>query len=327
MPERKKKKKDIPSASTLPQRSWKGIVAVGQETRADRYLAETAGIMSRSQLKARGASILVNGVEEKPSRLLKGGDSVEVRWNPEPEHSFLPERIEVRLIYEDDDVFVFDKAQGMVTHPANGHWSGTLANAALWLDADRKGEGHPPRGGIVHRLDKDTSGIIVVARKGSVHEFLAGQFKTRAVRKEYAAIVRGFPAADSGRIENFLARDRKDRKKFASSGAGGKHAVTDYRVLRRWNLEGRGSYAFVALYPRSGRTHQLRVHLSELGCPILGDPLYGREDRIFPDATLMLHARRLRIRLPGAAEATVFKAELPVRFHEVIAALDRWLGA
>jgi 23S rRNA pseudouridine1911/1915/1917 synthase len=295
--------------------------------RADRFLAEAAGLMSRSQLKARGASIFVNGVAEKPSRLLKPGDAVEVLWTAEPEHSFLPEKLDVDLIYEDEEVFVFDKAQGMVTHPANGHWGDTLANAALWLDADRKGKGCPPRGGIVHRLDKDTSGVIIVARSGAAHEFLAAQFKSRAVRKEYAAIVRGLPGGDSGRIDNFLARDRKDRKKFAAAEQGGKHAVTDYKVLKRWNLEGRGSYALVALYPRTGRTHQLRVHLSELGFPILGDPLYGRKDNLFPEATLMLHARRLRISLPGAAEPTTFKTELPQRFREVMASLDSWARA
>jgi 23S rRNA pseudouridine1911/1915/1917 synthase len=329
MPEKKKQKKRgdqaIPLAPSAAEQSWTGVVGEGQSLRADKYLAETAGLMSRSQLKARGARIFVNGAEEKLSRSLKPGDSVEVRWTAEPEHSFLPEKLEVNLVYEDADVFVFDKAQGMVTHPANGHWGGTLANAALWLDAERKGEGHPARGGIVHRLDKDTSGVIVVARSSEAHECLAGQFKARAVRKEYAAIVRGSPEADSGRIENCLARDKRDRKKFASAGQGGKHAVTDYKVLKRWNLGARGTYSFLALYPKTGRTHQLRVHLSESGWPILGDPLYGATDRLFPGATLMLHARRLRIRLPGAKAPSVFKAELPVRFREVVASLENYL--
>ncbi|MCX7026739.1 MAG: RluA family pseudouridine synthase [Spirochaetes bacterium] len=304
---------------------WKGVVAEGKGGRADKYLAETVRLMSRSQLKARGARIRVDGAEEKLSRRLKPGEKIEVGWSPEPEHSFQPEKLEVRLIYEDANIFVFDKAQGMVTHPANGHWGGTLANAALWLDAERKGEGDSPRGGIVHRLDKDTSGVIVVARNTAAHEYLAGQFKDRTVRKEYAAIVRGLPSGDAGRMENYLARDRKDRKKFAASERGGKHAVTDYKVLKRWNLGNKGSYAFLALYPKTGRTHQLRVHLSELGCPILGDPLYGKQDKLFPDATLMLHARRLKICLPGAKEPSVFKADLPQRFRDAMASLDAYL--
>jgi 23S rRNA pseudouridine1911/1915/1917 synthase len=326
MPERKKRRnRDIPTVSSVAEQSWKGIVSEGQSLRADRYLAEAVGLMSRSQLKARGARVFVNGAEEKLSRPLKPGDSVEVRWTAEPEHSFLPEKLDVNLIYEDAEVFVFDKAQGMVTHPANGHWEGTLANAALWLDADRKGEGQLPRGGIVHRLDKDTSGIVVVARTSAAHEYLAGQFKARTVRKEYAAIVRGSPEADSGRIENHLARDKRDRKKFASTAQGGKLAVTDYKVLKRWKLGSRGVYSFLALYPKTGRTHQLRVHLSESGWPILGDPLYGAADRFFPDATLMLHARRLRIRLPGAEEPSIFKTELPPRFRKVMTFLGNYL--
>jgi len=309
---------------------WKGLVGVDEADRADKYLAETVDLMSRSQLKARGARLRVNGVDEKLSRRLKPGDMVEVGWTPEPAHSFAPEKLEVKLIYEDADVFVFDKAQGMVTHPANGHWEGTLANAALWLDAERKseqkGEGIAPRGGIVHRLDKDTSGVIIVARNAVAHDYLAEQFKSRATRKEYAAIVRGCPTEDSGKIENCLARDKKDRKKYASTEEGGKRAVTEYKVVRRWNLGREGNYAFLALYPRTGRTHQLRVHLSEIGCPILGDPLYSKTDRLFPEASLMLHARRLRISLPGAKEPSVFKAELPPRFRIAMTALDRYSG-
>ena len=331
MPEKKKRKSaDAASAPvdhkepprTLDGRFWKGKVETGQGERADKYIADIAGVLSRSQLKARSAVIAVNGKVEKPSRRLKPGDLIEVRWTEEPEHSFDPEKLDVSILYEDENVFVFDKAQGMVTHPANGNWHGTLANAALWLDAERRGGGSPPRGGIVHRLDKDTSGVIIVARNAKTHEFLAAQFKNRTTRKEYWAIVCGSPKEPSGRIENGLARDKRDRKKFAGYESGGKHAVTDYRVLAVWSAGGNRDYALVALYPKTGRTHQLRVHMAGLRCPILGDPLYGKKDPFLPDATLMLHARRLKIALPGLTEPMLFKAPLPQRFRAVIAALE-----
>ena len=306
----------------LGERVWKGRVETGQGERADKYIADIAGVLSRSQLKARNAVISVNGKTVKPSLHLKPGDLVEVRWIEEPEHSFDPEKLDVAILYEDENVFVFDKAQGMVTHPANGNWHGTLANAALWLDAERRGGEGPPRGGIVHRLDKDTSGVIIVARNTPTHEFLSAQFKNRTTRKEYWAILCGSPKEASGRIENDLARDKRDRKKFAEYESGGKRAVTDYKVLAAWSLDKSRSYALVALYPRTGRTHQLRVHMAGLHCPILGDPLYGKKDPFLPDATLMLHARRLRIVLPDSEEPKLFKAPLPRRFKAAIAAME-----
>jgi len=325
------------------ERSWEGMVIPGGGGRADKYLADVAGVLSRSQLKARGALLLVNGRPEKLSRALAPGDRLELRWTDEPSHRLEPEQLAVDLVYEDERVFVFNKAQGMVTHPAAGNWRGTLANAALWLDAERKGKaparfaepsfpgapagaaprGDAPRGGIVHRLDKDTSGIIIVARDTDAHEFLAAQFKNRSTRKEYWAIVHPAPADDAGRIENFLARDKNNRKKFAGGEAAGKRASTDYRVLLRWALAGRRDYALVALFPKTGRTHQLRVHMAGIGCPIVGDPLYGKKDQLFPEARLMLHARRLRIALPGSGVPSVFKAPLPERFKAMGAALDR----
>lgn len=316
------------TAASGLERSWEGTVIPGGGGRADKYLADVAGVLSRSQLKARGAILFVNGRPEKLSRALAPGDRLELRWTDEPSHRLEPEQLAVDLVYEDERVFVFNKAQGMVTHPAAGNWRGTLANAALWLDAERKGKGaaprgDAPRGGIVHRLDKDTSGIIIVARDTEAHEFLAAQFKNRSTRKEYWAIVHPAPTDDAGRIENFLARDKNNRKKFAGGEAAGKRASTDYKVLLRWALAGRRGYALVALFPKTGRTHQLRVHMAGIGCPIVGDPLYGKKDQLFPEATLMLHARRLRIVLPGSGAPSVFKAPLPERFKAMGAALDR----
>jgi 23S rRNA pseudouridine1911/1915/1917 synthase len=314
--------------------------AEGRTGRIDRYIAEVLGILTRSQIKARKAVVRVNGRPAKLSSSLKEGDSLVIEWLEEPSLDLVAENLPLRILYEDDRVVVVDKAQGMVTHPGHGNHRGTLANALLGLAAagPSVGPARAPgfarstsvaRAGIVHRLDKETSGVIIAAKDAEAQAFLAAQFKDRTTRKEYLAITRGVPRPPEGRIENRLGRDPRDRKRFAAvaqapaaieAGGPGKLAVTDYRVLRAW-----GGYALVSLRPKTGRTHQLRVHLAGLGCPILGDPIYGKADPGFPGASLMLHAFRLRIRLPGAAEASLFKAPLPARFRRLMAHLEaRW---
>lgn len=279
--------------------------------------------MSRSQLKARSAQIYVGGLPAKLSRPLKAGELLAVEWTEEASSELLPEDLPLSVVYEDERVIVLDKAQGMVTHPGHGNHTGTLANALLYrLQAGvAAGTPAPTRAGIVHRLDKDTSGIIIAAKDAEAQAFLAAQFKERLTRKEYVAVTKGIPKPASGRIENCLGRDPRERKRFAAVEEGGKSAVTEYRVLAVF-----GAYALVSLKPRTGRTHQLRVHLAGLGTPILGDPIYGRKDGEFPDATLMLHALRLKIRLPGQAEPRLFKAPPPYRFKALLAELERRYG-
>jgi 23S rRNA pseudouridine1911/1915/1917 synthase len=312
-------------------RSWKAVVGAGGALRADAYVAESSGVLSRSQIKARSAIIRVNGLEVKPSRPLKEGDELEVLWTEESADPALAEDIPLSILYEDERVLVIDKAQGMVTHPGAGNKRGTLANALLFLTLrESSPRAAPARAGIVHRLDKDTSGAIVAAKDLEAQAFLADQFKERRARKEYLAIVSGKSLPDSGRISDRLGRDRRDRKRFASVAEGGKAAVTEYRVLLRWHCAagaaGGAAYALVSLRPRTGRTHQLRVHMAGLGAPILGDPIYGRKDPRFPEATLMLHAYRLRILLPGAVEPSLFKAPVPRRFSEIAGALNAAFG-
>ncbi len=360
-------------------RSWEGSVEsaalVGHpEPRADVFLAECAKVLSRSQLKARGALITVNGKEAKLSRILRPGDRVELRWREEPSPTLVPEDLPLSILYEDERCLVVDKAQGMVTHPGHGNRRGTLANAVLGLLARKSAGGAPAaeerlaaggpsaagpsaavpsaevppagrlpessalppppsRAGIVHRLDKDTSGILIVAKDAGAQAFLAAQFKARTTRKEYLAIVRGTPSPEKGRISDRLGRDRRDRKKFAPCAEGGKPALTDYRVMRSWSdpagapRGGRAeSYALVALHPRTGRTHQLRVHMAGLGTPILGDPIYGKRDPRFPEATLMLHAYRLAIVLPGMDEPRAFRAPAPGRMKRLLRELQGAFG-
>ena len=316
-------------------RYWRGIVGPEGSARADVYVAETAGVLIRSQIKARGAVIRVNGAEAKPSRPLKAGDSLELIWTEEDPTSIEAEDIPLSILYQDERVILVDKAQGMVTHPGAGNMSGTLANAALFI-AQRGRAALPPsaakadselpalRAGIVHRLDKDTSGVIVVAKDLGAQVFLAEQFKERLARKEYLAITRGLPSPPSGRINDRLGRDPRERKRFAAVPEGGKAAVTDYRVLAFWGDATR--YALVSLRPKTGRTHQLRVHMSGLGTPILGDPIYSKKDGRFPDASLMLHAYRLKITLPGRDDPTLFTAPIPQRFKDILSALTSEFG-
>jgi len=321
------------------RRRWEGRVgpltgeAGTQGVRADRYVADELCLLTRSQIKARGALFFVNGKPAKVSTLLKGGEALVIEWTEEASSDLVPEDLPIEVLYEDERVIVVNKGQGMVTHPGHGNRRGTLANAILWRlgSAESSSRATSPvraaslaRAGIVHRLDKDTSGVIIAAKDTEAQAFLAAQFKERSTKKEYLAIARGQPPGSEGRIENRLGRDRRDRKRFAvvgkvdEVGAGGRIAVTDWKVLATY-----GPFVLFSLRPRTGRTHQLRVHLASLGMPILGDPIYGKPDRDFPKASLMLHAYRLRIWLPGKAEPSLFKAPMPERFRRLIAVLEK----
>jgi len=206
----------------------------------------------------------------------------------------------------------------MVVHPGAGNRRGTLANALYFRKLQRENTASLSgmRPGIVHRLDKETSGVMVAAYDDEALAFLAGQFKTRKARKMYVAIVGGIPKEKKGRIETFIARDVRDRKRFAVA-ASGRSALTLYLVIKTWQ-----NHSLVLLRPRTGRTHQLRVHLRYLGHPITGDPVYGIADPLFPRASLMLHSRSLAITLPGETAPRKFKAPLPQRFIEAMRFLD-----
>jgi 23S rRNA pseudouridine1911/1915/1917 synthase len=304
-------------------RGYSGPVsgAIPGELRLDRYIAEYLRLLSRSQIKAKKLRAVVNGKEVKVSRLIKSGDLLELRWpDPEPE-TLLPEDIPLDIIYEDARLVVVNKVQGMVVHPGAGNHSGTLANALLGRRLKRNGERAETREpfldrrlGIVHRLDKDTSGVIIAAYNDETLAFLSAQFRERRTRKIYAAIVKGSPPAPRGRVDTRIARDSRDRKRFTVSKDRGRIALTQYKLVKEL-----GEYSLLLLKPRTGRTHQLRVHLKYLGCPILGDPVYGRGDPRFPDATLMLHAKSLSIAMPPASlpetpPLRTFSAPLPPRF-------------
>ena len=291
--------------------------------RLDRYVAEYLKILSRSQIKARSLEARLNGKPVKVSRLLKGGECLELSW-AEAENLFLvPQDIPLDVIYEDKRVIVVNKAQGMVVHPGAGNRQGTLANALLNRrlnvagdDSRSFAETSGQRPGIVHRLDKDTSGVMIAAWDDRALAFLSAQFKARKVRKSYAALVRGCPRQASGSIEKKIVRSRRERKIFTVSENEGRPSLTHYKVVRTW-----GHYSLLLLQPKTGRTHQIRVHLKYLGTPILGDPLYGQADSRYKRATLMLHAKRLSLILPGQECSTTFRTKLPERFRKIIRAL------
>jgi len=290
----------------------------GGGMRLDRYIAENLGLLSRSQIKARELKAAVNGKETKISHAVKNGDALELSWKEAEPVNIIPENIPLDILYEDERAVVLNKPQGMVVHPGAGNRRGTLANALYYrkLEKNKLAEAQGLRPGIVHRLDKDTSGVMIAAYDDEALAFLAGQFKSRTAKKTYIAIARGIPTEKKGRIETYIARDPKDRKRFAVTPRG-KIAVTRYAVIKTWP-----AHSLILLRPKTGRTHQLRVHLRYLGHPIAGDPLYGSADPLFPQESLMLHARSLAIILPDEDTERLFKAPLPDRFKAMIHRLN-----
>jgi len=298
------------------------VPPLGEACRLDKYLADTLSLFPRTQYERRAVEVTLAGKAVKPSLKLTGGERLEVRWNDLPESRFEAEEIALDVLYEDESVVVVNKPKGMVVHPAHGNWSGTLVQGLLHRVKDladnfEEEEGADLRPGIVHRLDKDTSGVLITAKTPRALEFLSAQFRERSTDKTYFAVLKGSPRKEAGVIEGSLGRDPKNRQRFAAvSAAQGKPAVTAWTVLAR--VPG---YTLVQFRPHTGRTHQLRVHSLVLGCPILGDPIYARTDPKVPGAPLMLHAARLSIELPDNKGRREFTAPLPQEFREVLESL------
>lgn len=278
--------------------------------RLDLFLAERAGELSRSRIQAlvRAGHVTVDGGVARPSQKLQAGEKVRLIEPPPTASETLPEEIPLSILHEDDDLLVIDKPAGMVVHPAAGNTGRTLVNALLHHCGSLSVIGGEERPGIVHRLDKDTSGCIVVARNDTAHRHLSAQFAERTVSKIYLAVVAGRPRQPAGTIDAPIARHPVHRKKMAVRD-GGRSARTDYRVLS----ELPGS-SLVECVLHSGRTHQIRVHMKHLGHPLLGDPIYGKSG----DAPrLMLHAWRLGFEHPRSGARLAFEAPLPGEFPPV----------
>ncbi|MDP3017570.1 MAG: RluA family pseudouridine synthase [Deltaproteobacteria bacterium] len=296
------------------------ISAKDQGRRIDQFLSETNLHLSRSQAKKliEEGMILLNNQKTKPSAHIKSGDLISGRL-PKPEPlSLEPEPLPLPILYEDSSIIVIDKPAGMVVHPAAGNTSGTLVNALLHHCKDLAGINGVLRPGIVHRLDRETSGVMVVAKDDEAFHQLARQFKNRLVEKVYLAVAHGIFKQDEGLIDTPIGRHPVQRKRMSTRTRKGKTAMTRWKVLERF-----GPLTFLEIYPQTGRTHQIRVHLSSLGHPILGDPLYGRKGKpgSIQDAILKecvkrmnrqaLHAHRLGFNHPRTGEKVQFVAPIP----------------
>ena len=283
--------------------------------RLDKAVAELTDLsrsLANEQIK--DGQILVNGQAKKAKYSVKEGDVISYEL-PEPEVvEYVPEDIPLEIVYQDEDVAVVNKPQGMVVHPSAGHTSGTLVNALMYHIKDLSGINGVLRPGIVHRIDKDTSGLLMIAKNDQAHVSLADELKDKKSLRKYWAIVHGNLSNDRGVIEAPIGRSEKDRKKQAVT-AKGKPALTRFQVLERF-----GDYSLVELQLETGRTHQIRVHMAYIGHPVAGDEVYG------PRKTLkghgqFLHARTLGFTHPRTGEVLEFTAEAPAIFQETLAKL------
>ena len=287
--------------------------------RLDAYLSLKNEKISRTMVQKliEEGNILVNGKNPKASYKVSEGDKITLEEIEPREISLKAQDIAVDVIYEDKDIIVVNKPKGLVVHPANGNPDGTLVNAIMAIcKGSLSGIGGEIRPGIVHRLDKDTSGIIIIAKNDEAHINLSEQIKNREVKKTYIALVRGFVKENEATINMPIGRSPKDRKKMAVV-KNGKNAITHIKVLERFN-----NYTLLQVNIETGRTHQIRVHLSEIGYPIVGDYTYSNGKNEFGIVGQCLHAKSLKFRHPITNKEMYLEAELPQYFKEVIKKLE-----
>ena len=285
--------------------------------RADVALAAMLELTRSNMQKLLDEGRAVKGTKViKSNYKLKLGDEIIVTL-PEPQPlDVQPENIPLDIIYEDEDVVVVNKARGMVVHPAAGNYSGTLVNALLYHCKNLSGINGVIRPGIVHRLDKDTSGIMICAKNDAAHVSLSEQIQSKTAQRTYLAVVRGNIKTDSGVIETQIARDKDDRKKMAVVKEGGRNAVTEYEVVERF-----GKYTIVKCKLKTGRTHQIRVHMEYLGYPLVGDPKYSPMKTPFSINGQALHSLTLAFDHPRTGERMEFEAKLPEDLQKVVTRL------
>jgi 23S rRNA pseudouridine1911/1915/1917 synthase len=285
--------------------------------RLDQFLRERLPEYSRSRLQQwiETGRVQVNGAAEKRSYMLKGSERICVEPAELPPLRAVPENLPLVILYEDDDVIAIDKAAGMMVHSGAGRHSGTLVNALLHRYGALSGVGDPLRPGIVHRLDRLTSGVLLIARNDAAHRELARQFSSREVEKVYLALVHGRLKADQGRITTPITRDPLRRLRMTAKLARGRSAITEYRVLKRFE-----KFTLLEVKIATGRTHQIRVHMASLGHPVVGDKLYGA-----PASTLgryFLHAHRVSFTGPTSGERVTITAPLPAELQHYLDGLD-----
>ena len=283
--------------------------------RLDIYIAENFNELSRTMIKKliESNNILVNDKSEKVSYKVQANDNISIDVPEAKETKLKAQEIPLDIIYEDSDIIVVNKPKGMVVHPANGNPDGTLVNAILSICKNSlSGIGGELRPGIVHRLDKDTSGVIIVAKNDKAHINLSGQIKNHEVEKTYIALVRGFVKENEASINMPIGRSTKDRKKMAVTKTG-KNAITHFKVLERF-----ANYTLLQVKIETGRTHQIRVHLSQIGYPIVGDAVYSNGKNPWGVEGQCLHAKSIRFKHPTTGKEMFIEAKIPEYFQDII---------
>lgn len=310
----------MPAPTEATRHSFE-IDAAGAGLRLDTFLALHFEEHSRAALQSliKEGFVTLNGRTAKPAVRLRAGDRLRVSFPPPAVTELVPEPVPFTILYQDQDLVVLAKPPGIVVHPAAGHTSGTLVHGLLHACGDLAGVGGELRPGIVHRLDRDTSGVMVVAKNDAAHRDLVEQFKTRQIAKTYLALAHGAPREAGGTVDAPIGRHPVHRKKMAIR-PDGRPAVTRWRVRRRFT-----ACALIEACPHTGRTHQIRVHLASLGLPIVGDPLYGARRRLEgpPILRLCLHALRIEFRHPRSGAKMRFTAPL---WPDFVAVLHRLAG-
>lgn len=285
--------------------------------RVDIFLKEKFPIYSREYIKKliKEGFVLVNGEVKKPSYKVKKNDLIEIKIEQEKKLNLEPEKLELEILYEDDDIMVVNKPQGMLTHPVGKIRKGTLVNALLYYAKNLSSIGGVIRPGIVHRLDKDTSGLLLIAKNDLSHKILSNDLKERRIKRIYYALVKGVVKEDKGVIEIPLTRSFLG-KKFVKPSFLGKEAITEYKVIERFL-----NHSLLEISLKTGRTHQIRVHLSYIGYPIIGDKVYGVKEPNLKGQ--LLHAKKIIFTHPIKKEEMFFESELPDYFKEYLQTLQK----
>ena len=295
------------------------VEGIEAKERLDVFLANETG-WTRSQIKIQidNKKVLVNGKTQKAGFLVKNDDKIVLSFSKDVlDTKAEPENIPLEIVYEDDDFAIINKPQGMVVHPAPGAYNHTLVNALLFHFESLSRGSDNVRPGIVHRIDKDTSGLLVVAKNDKAHASLAAQIAEHSCFRHYFALLEGNLKQDEGTVETFIARDKKDRKLMSVSDSG-KLAITHFKVLERYN-----GYCLVEFKLETGRTHQIRVHSKFLGHPIVGDKSYGIKNQKFNLQGQLLHAKRLELTHPSTGKRMLFECDIPDYFDNILKKLHK----
>ena len=289
--------------------------------RIDSYICENINFLTRNAVQKliQENNVIIEAMKIKKSDKITSCNTITVMIPDAISLDLTPENIPLSIVYEDDDIIVVDKPRGMVVHPAVGNWTGTLVNALMYHCGERlSGINGELRPGIVHRIDKDTSGLLVVAKNDAAHQFLSQQIANHDVVRQYEAVVIGNFSEEKGTIDKPIGRHKVDRKKMAII-ADGRQAITHYHVIANYK-----GYSHMSFQLETGRTHQIRVHMASVGHPIIGDPLYGnKKDRFMTLNGQCLHAAHLKLVHPSMRELMVFDAPLPEYFKEVLIKIAR----